>query len=67
MGYVSLGLVPFDNTKVRQDFDTTKYFSKIIPVFLLLHLYIECYGFRVDLSSCITMGIVLFILYLCRQ
>nr|DAY26106.1 MAG TPA: hypothetical protein [Caudoviricetes sp.] len=31
MGYVSLGLIPFDNTKVRQVFDTTKYFSKIIP------------------------------------
>nr|DAS27975.1 MAG TPA: hypothetical protein [Caudoviricetes sp.] len=30
MGYVSLGLVPFDNTKVGQNFDATKYFSKII-------------------------------------
>ncbi len=30
MGYVSLGFVPFDNTKVRQNFDVTKYFSKII-------------------------------------
>ena len=29
---MSLGLVPFDNTKVRQVFDTTKYFSKIILV-----------------------------------
>nr|DAP38347.1 MAG TPA: hypothetical protein [Caudoviricetes sp.] len=27
---MSLGLVPFDTTKVRQVFDTTKYFSKII-------------------------------------
>nr|DAN30276.1 MAG TPA: YWFCY protein [Caudoviricetes sp.] len=61
------GSSPFDNTKVRQVFDTTKYFSKIISICLLLHLYIECYGFRVDLPSCITMGIVLFILYLCRQ
>ena len=67
MGYVPPGLVPFDITKVRQVFDTTKYFSKIIPVFLLLHLYIECYGSRIDFPSCITMGIVLFILYLCRQ
>lgn len=65
MGYVSPGLVPFDNTKVRQVFDTAKYFGKIISVCLLLHLYIECYGFRVDLHSCITMGIMLFILYLC--
>nr|DAX31676.1 MAG TPA: hypothetical protein [Caudoviricetes sp.] len=30
-------------------------------------MYIGYYGFRVDLPSCITMGIVLFILYLCRQ
>ena len=35
MGYVSLGLAPFDITKVRQVFDTTKYFSKIISVRLL--------------------------------
>ena len=65
MGYVSLGLVPFDNTKVRQSFVTTKYFSKIISVFLLSNLYMGCYVFRVDFPSCITMGIVLFILYLC--
>nr|DAU00428.1 MAG TPA: hypothetical protein [Caudoviricetes sp.] len=62
---MSLGLVPFDNTKVRQVFDTTKYFSKIISVYLLFRLYIEYYGFRVDLPSCSTMDIVLFILYLC--
>ena len=62
---MSLGLVPFDNTKVRQNFDATKYFSKIILVCLLLHLYIECYDFRIDLIDCGAMDIVLFILYLC--
>nr|DAX31675.1 MAG TPA: hypothetical protein [Caudoviricetes sp.] len=29
------GSPPFDNTKVRQNFDATKYFSKIISVCLL--------------------------------
>lgn len=64
---MSLGLVPFDNTKVRQVFDTTKYFSKIISVCLLFRLYIECYGFCIDLIGCSAMDIVLFILYLCLR
>lgn len=65
MGYISLGLVPFDNTKVRQVFDITKYFSKIISSCFLSCLYIGYYDFCIDLTSCITMDIVLFILYLC--
>ena len=33
---MSLGLAPFDITKVRQVFDTAKYFSKIISAELEL-------------------------------
>lgn len=66
MGYVSLRFVPFDNTKVRQVFDTTKYFSKIISAYLLFLLYIERYGSCVDLHIYAIMDIIAIYLYLCR-
>ena len=65
MGYVSLGLVPFDNTKVRKVFDTTKYFSKIISVCLLLCLYEDNYDFMLICSAVVWWVLMLFILYLC--
>ena len=62
---MSLGLVPFDNTKVRKVFDTTKYFSKIISVYLLFRLYSDCCRVVLIYMAVYLWVVVLFILYLC--
>ena len=67
MGYMSLGLVPFDITKVRQYFDTTKYFIKIISACLLLCLYIDSYDFLLICTDVFFRVLMLFILYLCGR
>nr|DAO87495.1 MAG TPA: hypothetical protein [Caudoviricetes sp.] len=64
---MSLGLVPFDNTKVRQVFDIAKYFSKIISVRLLLCLYTDSYSFILICMPVSFWVLVLFILYLCGR